>query len=523
MKMLRALGVGKMHISVRSGQAVRALFAAVLVVLAVFASGLLPVQPALAVGGGLRLVSADYSGAEYDAIRIADEDGLPLDQAFDWPSLSGEAIPGGGVYPVYDPSSSHADADGRKLVEAVSASLAKDEDGSLAAELSTFVTPKGESLAVQVVADGPTVSVENGWWLLISPGKRPLFAWVDGAPVTLGDKSDVPTLEKEYNDKGEWTDAGSYGPTQDMEYRLVLTVPQTYDQYSTYWCEFHDEWDGHLQLKKETMRLVLRSHETGSETDVSSLMDVTSDATSFTARIENLCASSAVPGDALILSYSMSADPAFNPGSEGLLNTAWATFPQFDGKGETPKDHTRVYTVSMRVRKASTGGSPLAGAVFAIRNADGQWLAADGTFGVEQARAEFKTELDGVARVSPVLAPGTYTLIELSAPEGYVLPSNPETTFTISTDEQFDHLDLTVHAKGLASLASVDASSASFDLEVVNEKGETPPPFNPLENLPQTWDSLAPLQKVGVLALIASACALALSKEARRHKDKNAG
>ena len=465
-------------------------FSKVFVALAALAAALVvSLAPALAgaknlTGGGLSVTSADgASGAVYRAVRIADADALPIDEVFAWESLSGLQLDSHEPLPTYDPDAPDAAAQGRALVEAVSDRVADDGDGSFAALLAGRLADEATAPGVSVAADRGTVAVEDGWWLLVAEGRRPLLAWVDGALVELGDKADTPTLVKEVKDNvtGTWSDSGTYGSGQALEYRLTVTLPLSMESYDPYWIELHDTWDARLSLDEGSVRVALVA-QSGGEKDLTAVTRVSVDGTSLTARIDDLRSTPAAPGDALVLTYTMYPDAQSAPGSAGLVNEAWANFPSWDGDGETPHDRNRVYSFRASVAKSSPSGAPLAGAVFAVRDASGAWLAADGTFGAEGDRATFTTGEDGLTSSIALLAPGSYVLVELEAPDGYLLPEDPEAPFTIDATHGFDHVDLKVEASGAAEVKDVAADGGSFTLSVVDE------PKTPGGSTPRTGD-----------------------------------
>ena len=208
-------------------------------------------------GGALQVESSSGSGATYRAVRIATEDALPINEALAWEDVAGQQVGDRPAFPAYNPDSPNAPEQGRALAQAVSDELTHDDDGTLATWLAGFVLTGAP--AVEVTADAGAVPVQDGWWLLTAAGRRPLLAWVDGAPVTLGDKMDTPSLTKEVRDNvtGVWGESGTYGSGQSLDYRLSMTVPLSIDSYETYWVELHDTWDEHLTLDEKSVRLSL--------------------------------------------------------------------------------------------------------------------------------------------------------------------------------------------------------------------------------------------------------------------------
>lgn len=390
----------------------------------------------------------------------------------------------------------------------MSDAVAADGDGSLALELAGYITQYGYDTAVTVTSGGDSVPVADGWYLVTAQGRRPLFAWVDGAPVSLSDKADTPTLDKEVEGAdGTWGDAATGGAGQDLSYRITVTVPDSYTYHSEYRLTINDTWDEGLLFVEGSLGAELVRAQGGERVDITGALELQVQASSFTATFGDLRQTPAQPGDKVVLTYRMSFDPSVLPGSDGFVNRAWATYPSHDGEGQTPPDRTRSYTFKIYVHKLNAADEPLEGAVFAVRDSTGAWLKADGTFGSEQDRATFTSGVDGTVNNIPVLAPGDYTLIELEAPDGYITPPKPSAPFTIVAALDGEELDLTVEASGNASVAEVSAADASATLEVVNEPVTTPPPGG---SLTQTWDAMGPLMQVatvmaalGVLALVA--------------------
>ncbi|MDO4428674.1 MAG: prealbumin-like fold domain-containing protein [Atopobiaceae bacterium] len=462
-------------------------------------------------GGSLQVESSSGSSAVYRAVRIASEDALPINDALAWADVAGQQVGDHQAFPSYDPDSSDALAQGRDLVVAVSDEIARDDDGTLATWLTDFVAP--DAASVEVASDAGAVPVQDGWWLLTASGRRPLLAWVDGEAVTLGDKSDVPALEKQVYDPetGEWGDSSIYGGGRPLEFRLVVSVPDSFAGFRTYNCAFHDSWGERLSLVEDSVCLTLVSGD--GETDITGSLDLRVEKGGLTATIDDLCKTAAAPGDKLVLTYQMVADPTANPGADGLVNSAWFTFPSWEGEGTTLPDRTRSYAFRLRVRKASPDGGLLEGAIFALRNEEGLWLAADGSFGAQEDRLTFATGENGVTGETPLVPAGSYALVELEAPQGYRLPSDPTFAFVLSADHSFDRVDLSAEASGAIEVETVDARETEVTLKLVNQPQT--PPGTPL-GIPVTGDVLPVF---GGLLLLAALAVLGTSRATRRGLD----
>ena len=465
-------------------------------------------------GGSIEVVTSTGARVAYDAVRIADADGAPLDTAFDWEALAANPLLGESPFPAYDADGAAAHEQGKKLVNAVNDRVATDADGTFAQHMAAFVTDAGWEGATVIKTGAGPVSVADGWWLLAAEGRRPLLVWVDGNASVVGDKTDTPTCTKEVldNETGLWGSSGTIGAGEVAHYRLRLTLPESMSGHTSYRVTLHDVWDAGLLLQEDSLSVHLLSG--ADEDDITAAAEVAVGASSFDVTISDVKALGARPGDVIEVRFSMSLDPAVEVGAEGLTNTAWSTYPSPDDEEEeTPPDDTKVYTVRVRVHKTNTSDASLAGADFAVRNEAGDWLTADGTFGAEADRVEMVTDASGMATLPAPLAPGTYELVEVRAPEGYVLPQNPVITFTISADHTVEQLDFTVEIEGDATVEEISGEDASFVVQVVNT---TQPPHDdddeddggPVESEGQDDDLPGTGDVAGVVLIAAGAIVL---------------
>ncbi len=450
------------------------------------------------------------------------------------PSAPQKFLPGGG-----------SGAQQRAVVEKTSEALTKDQDGTAAQKVAAYLTPEAttnpDTIVESSTEDADPTPVADGWYLLTAPGRRPLVAWVAGEAVTLQDKADVPIITKEVATglsppDSAWSNATTYGAGEPLAFRLTYTVPQSFAGYTTYKTVIHDSWESvanAFQLVDGSIAVEL-IHTDGTQATTTSLADaatITTSATGLTVAFENLSATAAQAADQIQVTYRLAPSTTENAGAKGLLNSAWATFPRFDGEGKTTEVTTRVYTFSVVVRKSSaTTAQPLAGARFALQNAAGSWLAEDGTFGEGSSRTTFTTNAQGQAQIAASLNAGTYTLVELEAPSGYVLPANPETSLTITAAPELDGIQMGATAEGQATLAAIDFSATTVTLDVTNEQKPEEPSEKPEEpgeepNNPTVWQRLSQtgdylLNHPLLMGLcVAGAAAIVLAVVLRRRRD----
>ena len=160
-------------------------------------------------------------------------------------------------------------------------------------------------------------------------------------------------------------------------------------------------------------------------------------------------------------------------GNTGAANTPMAKYPNDptnnESKQEVPGTPVKVFNFDYTlVKKDKTTGAALEGAKFAIKNADGKYLAytatADG--GRKWSKLDAKPDADATSGVFttgangkvtfPALDEGKYTIEEIAAPNGYVNPG-VSFSFTIAANlsgtgaDQTANPTYTIDADGINS------------------------------------------------------------------------
>ena len=160
-------------------------------------------------------------------------------------------------------------------------------------------------------------------------------------------------------------------------------------------------------------------------------------------------------------------------GNTGAANTPMAKYPNDptnnESKQEVPGTPVKVFNFDYTlVKKDKTTGAALEGAKFAIKNADGKYLAytatADG--GRKWSKLDAKPDADATSGVFttgangkvtfPALDEGKYTIEEIAAPTGYVNPG-VSFSFTIAANlsgtgaDQTANPTYTIDADGINS------------------------------------------------------------------------
>ncbi len=262
----------------------------------------------------------------------------------------------------------------------------------------------------------PEATVDYGYYY-VNTGMGALVN-VNAANVSITDKgqNDMPfdkTIDKKTANVGE-----------DVAYTITSKVPDTKD-YTKYTYVIKDTLDDGLTLKADTIKVSLVGVGADSET-----IDITGSA-GYTQKVEGngfelnfdmkaLTANKDNVGAQVVITYSATVNA--NAAANIEWNNASLTYTN-KTKTETVTDKEYVHTFNLVIDKTDGGSNKLAGAVFALKNKDGQYYAvnADGAVSWVASVSEattVTTDADGAASFAG-LAAGAYELEEITAPEGY--------------------------------------------------------------------------------------------------------
>lgn len=216
---------------------------------------------------------------------------------------------------------------------------------------------------------------------------------------------------------------------------VTLDIPDGIEDYKQY--SFYDDIDSRLDY--EGIESVIAAGVNlidGTDYDVSFVDPRLEVVFTKAGRIKLADASS----DKVVVKFKTKVNDTAIMGQE-IENSATLEFDNSHGTtGEkTPTDIPFVHTGGKAFRKmdGKTEGV-LGGAEFMIRNAQGQLVnvAADGTVTFGGNGTIFTSDANGKFEVKG-LPYGEYVLVETKAPDGYALPTNPNTDFTVSATSYY--------------------------------------------------------------------------------------
>lgn len=327
---------------------------------------------------------------------------------------------------------------------------------------TTRVAPDNIAYKIADAVDGLTASatttsktasgLAHGYWLFVTKtdtigvgeaGTSPIFTVVGNTPVKITEKTGIPTVEKKIVSDADSKehDAADSQIGQDVTYNLYGTIAENYDKYNTYFYKFSDQISKGLTLQ-EGAKVYLYENTTAAKGDLARAKgaDITTQFNEVTAAAAtdgsktttwtcaNLKNVDGVTKDScIVVSYKAQVNgDAVVAGTEGNDNAVtlyYSNNPMSDKYGETQPDTVKDYTYGLKINKVDLGTeAALENAQFTIttngdeKNVDAKYVQADGT--LSDTKIVLTTNKKGVITLTDLDA-GTYTVTEVSAPDGY--------------------------------------------------------------------------------------------------------
>lgn len=301
------------------------------------------------------------------------------------------------------------------------------------------------------ITSGSSSTVAQGWWLFVTNAgsyqdgttdlmsTAPIFVAVGATPVTVSEKTSVPTANKTILEEGG-SDAGSALVShvgEAVTYRVTGTLPSNLFAFASYHYGFVDTLSRGLTYNGDAAVYLVNATADGgtSRTDVTSAFTISQSTDPETGETTLVVESDDVSGidgisalSSLVLEYTAHVNGDAVVGGAGNTNSARIEYTRdSQNTSSSLDDKTTNYTFELVVAKVdATTNSVLEGAAFTIQagfvdaagtftaRSGASWLQEDGTLGTTPH--EFVTNEDGQLSVVGVGA-GTYQLTETAVPD----------------------------------------------------------------------------------------------------------
>lgn len=420
----------------------------------------------------------------------------------------------------------------------------------------TDETPAGNGIPVDTSWTRPAITSDghygDGYYLFVSDGLEagkpntgtsPIFAIVGGEPVTVTEKTSIPTVEKKVlndskvkgvniTDQTDWEDYADSQIGQKVNYKLTGTIADNYATYDSYAYKFTDTLSQGLTYAKGSLEVYALNNESYTKIDQNSYTVVEpaeDNNNTLTVSFNDKGLKSATAANEsdllnidaktqIVVFYKAELNSKASyeaPGNKNEVYLEYSNNPMAEGTGKSEIDVVTDHVFRLDVTKTDKDtGSALTGknlqAGFKVKvirgdeaTLDNKWLGKNGEIVEESQAYEFKTQLDDGKVYIPGLDTGTYQITETTTPTGYNTVAPFEITVTPSYKNNGELDTLTVSSNNKEMTVIKDANGATIPLTIKNKKGSGLP-LTGLNGVTFTWIAGGAVLVIGVAHLIRS-------------------
>lgn len=420
----------------------------------------------------------------------------------------------------------------------------------------TDETPAGNGIPVDTSWTRPAITSDghygDGYYLFVSDGLKadkpntgtsPIFAIVGGEPVTVTEKTSIPTVEKKVlndskvkdaniTDQTGWEDYADSQIGQKVNYKLTGTIADNYATYDSYAYKFTDTLSQGLTYAKGSLEVYALNNESYTKIDQNSYTVVEpaeDNNNTLTVSFNGKGLKSATAANEsdllnidaktqIVVFYKAELNSKASyeaPGNKNEVYLEYSNNPMAEGTGKSEIDVVTDHVFRLDVTKTDKDtGSALTGknlqAGFKVKvirgdegTLDNKWLGENGEIVEESQAYEFKTQLDDGKVYIPGLDTGTYQITETTTPTGYNTVAPFEITVTPSYKNNGELDTLAVSSNNKEMTVIKDANGATIPLTIKNKKGSGLP-LTGLNGVTFTWIAGGAVLCIGVAHLIRS-------------------
>lgn len=378
-----------------------------------------------------------------------------------------------------------------------------------------------------------------------STGTSPIFALVGGDPVTVTEKTSIPTVDKQILDdtadktattatKDDWKNVGDAWIGQVIDYKLTGTVAANIATYNKYQYVFQDHLSVGLDADLDSVvvtigdvtipRVDAGQPANGYTVDLKQTKDKSGNSTGndLTISFDNLKAAAEAKGVTLnensevVVKYKATlTDKAeyTTTGNTNDVKLVYSNNPMTSDTGTSTSKRVTDHVFRLDVTKVEKDneGQKLE-ATFQVKMTkeggkelkDNRWLTQTGGITDKEEKAGKFTTSKGTDKIYiPGLVAGTYEITECNTPAGY----NTLAPFTITVDPTYDEdgtlTGLDVTPSNTEMVTPSTTNDATIPVTIKNKKGSGLP-LTGLNGVTFTWIAGGAVLCIGVAHLIRS-------------------
>ena len=362
-------------------------------------------------------------------------------------------------------------------------------------------------------------------------GTSPIFAVVGGNPVTVTEKTSIPTVNKEVREGTKWGKVSDSYIGEEVEYKLTGSVASNIDTFTKYEYSFQDHLSVGLEAIKDSVKVTINDKDIQPANGYTVGLDETKDASGnltgghdLTISFSDLKAAATAAGVKLtgdskvVVTYKAKlTDKAEykGTGNTNEVKLVYSNNPMTEDTGTSESDKVADYVFGLDVTKTASDDSQkklVAG--FKVKmTKEGtipvtgdKWLTETGGFTSDSGKAGvFRTKETDSKVFIPGLVAGEYEITECETPAGY-----NSISFTITVTPTYNEatgeltgLNVTPSSDMVTSELDGNVTSTRIPITIENKKGSGLP-LTGLNGVTFTWIAGGAVLCIGVAHLIRS-------------------
>ena len=362
-------------------------------------------------------------------------------------------------------------------------------------------------------------------------GTSPIFAVVGGNPVTVTEKTSIPTVNKEVREGTTWGKRSDSYIGEEVEYKLTGSVASNIDTFTKYEYSFQDHLSVGLEAIKDSVKVTINDKVIQPADGYTVGLDETKDASGnltgghdLTISFSDLKAAATAAGVTLtgdskvVVTYKAKlTDKAEykGTGNTNEVKLVYSNNPMTEDTGTSESDKVADYVFGLDVTKTASDDSQkklVAG--FKVKmTKEGttpvtgdKWLTETGGFTSDSGKAGvFRTKETDSKVFIPGLVAGEYEITECETPAGY-----NSISFTITVTPTYNEatgeltgLNVTPSSDMVTSELDGNVTSTRIPITIENKKGSGLP-LTGLNGVTFTWIAGGAVLCIGVAHLIRS-------------------
>lgn len=414
-------------------------------------------------------------------------------------------------------------------------SVASDSAAYKIAAAVAKVTGLDDSSDYAATSNGVASNLSHGYWLFVTnaltvagteTATAPIFAVVGDDPVSITEKTSIPTVDKQVREGDAWGKVSDSYIGEEVEYKLTGSVASNIDTFTKYEYTFQDHLSVGLEAIKSSVEVTINDKVINGYTvglvDTKNASGNLTGGQDLTISFSNLkdaakAAGVMLTGDSkVVVTYKAKLTDKAEYTATGNTNDVklvYSNNPMTSDTGTSTSKRVTDHVFRLDVTKVEKDneGQKLE-ATFQVKMTkeggkelkDNRWLTQTGGITDKEEKAGKFTTSKGTDKIYiPGLVAGTYEITECNTPAGY----NTLAPFTITVDPTYDEdgilTGLDVTPSNTEMVTPSTTNDATIPVTIKNKKGSGLP-LTGLNGVTFTWIAGGAVLCIGVAHLIRS-------------------